>query len=266
MANPTAGCSEGLTPFSQDDKTKRGLENTAATYYVGEAIGLNSSGNAVKCDDTAAVKFDGLLASGTSGPRTTVDSGDAAGDKWVMTERPRFAVVKIAAAAAGDEGKPVWWLYTNEVSYFAGDYKNFAGYVHRVVSATYVEVELAARGAELVQASLALEAPPAAGTYFFTADRPYRVIDIKVKPLANANFTATVYKVPDNTAPASGTALHSSTANLLGTNNVNQTLTLSTNTTHLNMASGDSLAIVTNANATAFRGSLTVLLAPFARS
>ena len=264
MANPTAGVPTTTTPFSQDDKTQRGLANTAATYYIAEAIGLDTSGNAVKCDDTASLKFDGLAAGYTSGPRVTVESTDAAGDKWVKTERPRFAVVKIAAAAAGDEGKPVWWLYSNEVSLTANTYKNFAGYIHRVVSSTEVEVQLDFAGPNLLQANLYLNAPPAAGEYFFLADRPMRVIDIKVKPLEKANFTATVYKVPDNTAPASGTALHTGTANLNGTNNINQSLTLG-NSAVCTLAAGDGLAFVPNANATAFTGVVSVVMAPTAK-
>lgn len=137
MANPTAGVPVTTTPFSGEIH-KRPLASTAQTYYVGEMIGKNSSGYFTKCDDTQALLFAGLKANSV---RVTVESGDSAGDKVIDVQRPRYFRIKIASAAAGDEGRLVYALYSNEVSYSPGTYGNVVGRVVAVVNATEVEIE-----------------------------------------------------------------------------------------------------------------------------
>src|SRR5262245_48710251 len=133
MANPTAGVPQTVTPFHAAAKTRRDLAATAATYYVGEAIGIDAAGNAVKCDDTATKQLAGFAASYSRGPRVTGEAGDVAGDKWVDVERPRYAVVAIdVAAARADVGKKVYWRFSNSVSQTAGTNSIFAGYINRV--------------------------------------------------------------------------------------------------------------------------------------
>lgn len=156
MANPTAGVPQQTTPFAQAKMTRRDLAATAATYYIGEAIGVDASGNAVKCDDTAPKQFAGFAAGYSSGARVTVEAGDAAGDKWVDVERPRYAVVAIdVAAARADVGKKVFWRFSNSVSQTAGTNSIFAGYINRVpggkmdsggLAPLEVEIELCAIG------------------------------------------------------------------------------------------------------------------------
>src|SRR5262245_29804886 len=156
MANPTAQVPMATTPFGED-RTKRDLAATVQTYYPGEAIGIDSSGNATKCDDAAVLIFDGVVS---NSPRIEVQTGDSAGDKKVDTERPRYATFKTSGAAATDIGRPCWFAFSNEVQFVPGTNKNFCGYVHRFISATEVEVELMSRmGPELVSISAMYNVP-----------------------------------------------------------------------------------------------------------
>lgn len=74
--------------------------------------------------------------------------------------------------------------------------------------------------------------------------------------------TGTVYKAPSGTALASGTALHSSTFNLKGTAATNQTLTLSTTSTDLDIAAGDTIGLVLTGTLTDATGAISVHLTP----
>lgn len=270
MANPTAGVPVSTTPY-EDNKTIRDLAATAQTYYIGEAIGLNSSGNATKCDDAAALLFDGIAAGYTSGPRVTVDSGDSAGDKFVVAQRPRYAVVSIVETPAkGDEGRPVWWKFSNQVSYFAGTNKNFAGYVRRCpggvrdaggLASTQVEIELVP-ACELVAVNI-VYGPTPVDQVNFVADRAYRVVDIRGRVIVGAaGATAQVRKAADTVAIASGTVLHASTFNLNGTADTAQVLTLSSTSADLDVAAGSVVGLDVTGTTTNATGCITVLLAP----
>lgn len=74
--------------------------------------------------------------------------------------------------------------------------------------------------------------------------------------------TAIIRKVPSGTAIGSGTALHSSSFNLKGTADTNQTLTLSTTSSDLDMAAGDALAADFTGVLTAATGVFAVALSP----
>lgn len=101
---------------------------------------------------------------------------------------------------------------------------------------------------------------------FFTAVRAYRVIGIIARVEAAGTdasaVTAVIKKAPSGTAIASGTALHSGTFNLKGTAATNQTLTLSTTSSDLDIAAGDSIGIDFTGTLTSATGIVTVLLAP----
>lgn len=99
---------------------------------------------------------------------------------------------------------------------------------------------------------------------FFTANRKYRVkaITARIDTVDGAATTATIRKAPSATAIASGTALHSSTINLNTGAATNQSLTLSTTDSDLNIAAGDSIGIDFSAAMTGAYGSVTVTLAP----
>lgn len=104
-----------------------------------------------------------------------------------------------------------------------------------------------------------------ADTSFFTADRAYVVKGIRGRvDVAGTGgaCTAVLRKVPSGTAGASGTALHSSTYNLVGTANAVQTLSLSTTDGALNIAAGDSLFFDITGTPTSAVGNVTVTLSP----
>ena len=106
---------------------------------------------------------------------------------------------------------------------------------------------------------------PASDFSFFVADRPYVVVGIRgVNDVIGTGgaCTATIRKVPSGTALTSGTALHSSTFNLVGTAATNQTLTLSTTLSDLQIAAGDRIAFDLTGTATSAIGCITVHLAP----
>lgn len=134
MADATSKAQSTTTPWG-DDKIYRGLAAVAGTYYAGTMIGLNSDGNAVKASAATALVFDGLMA---NSPPITVESADLAGDKRVLVERPWRLQMKIASAAAGDEGKPVYALYDNEVTYANTGALLHVGWVDKFISATEV--------------------------------------------------------------------------------------------------------------------------------
>lgn len=115
------------------------LPATAATYYPGEMIGLDTSGYAVKCADAASVQFLGINAESVD---ITVLSTDAAGDKRIKVKRPKegFAMY-IASAALTDVGKKCYAAYSNEVQYTTGTYGNYVGVVKAYISSTMVLIQ-----------------------------------------------------------------------------------------------------------------------------
>lgn len=100
----------------------------------------------------------------------------------------------------------------------------------------------------------------------FVADRPYRVKGIRARvEVAGTDasaVTAAIVKAASATAVASGTALHSGTVNLKGTAATNQTITLSTTSTDLDIAAGDAIGVNFTGVLTAATGVATVTLAP----
>lgn len=110
------------------------------------------------------------------------------------------------------------------------------------------------------------EATPLDAPFFVAVGRRYRVLGIIVRPLVVGSdggaVTAEIRKAPSGTAIASGTLLHSGTADLKGAINTNQTLTLSATSSALDIAIGDCIGIDTTGTMTAARGVITVLLAP----
>jgi hypothetical protein len=100
----------------------------------------------------------------------------------------------------------------------------------------------------------------------FVASLAYRVRAItwrvEVAGTDGSAVTGAVKKAASGTAIASGTALHSSTANLKGTAATNQTLTLSTTTTDLDIAAGDAIGVDFTGTLTSATGVVSVLLSP----
>lgn len=101
---------------------------------------------------------------------------------------------------------------------------------------------------------------------FFTATRAVRVKAIlgrvRVQGTGGA-CTIQFFKVPSGTAVGSGTALdNSSTFNLVGTVDTNQTITLSSTVATLTLAAGDSVGYVLTGTATSAVGNVTLHVVP----
>lgn len=94
--------------------------------------------------------------------------------------------------------------------------------------------------------------------------RAVRVRSIIVRPTVAGTdagaVTVAVRKVPSGTAVASGTILHTSTGNLKGTVNVNQTLALVE--ADCNVAAGQAIACDFTGTMTAAVGGVTVMVNP----
>jgi hypothetical protein len=74
--------------------------------------------------------------------------------------------------------------------------------------------------------------------------------------------TFSFYKVPDITAVASGTLLHSGTFDLVGTADTNQILKLVTNQDSLTLKAGDAIGVAITGTATSAVGCVGVTLEP----
>lgn len=110
----------------------------ATTFYDGQAIGRDASGTLVQMDDTLKAEFVGFETD-VIASSLTVNPTDTLGDKRAHIHRPYAFVALIAAAAAGDEGKKVYWLYNNQVAYTSTN-ENLAGTVLGVIDTTHVLV------------------------------------------------------------------------------------------------------------------------------
>lgn len=101
---------------------------------------------------------------------------------------------------------------------------------------------------------------------FYVAPRAMKVAKIIVRPLVvgsdGGGVTAEFRKAGAGVAAASGTILHTGTADLKGTINTNQELGLSATAAALNLAAGDALCMDTTGTMTAARGVVTVELIP----
>jgi hypothetical protein len=84
----------------------------------------------------------------------------------------------------------------------------------------------------------------------FTADQAYTVKSIRVTPdvAQGGTLTATLSKVTGTATPAAATTpLHTGTANLNGTAHTVQTLTLTSTTADLGLASGERIGMILSA-------------------
>lgn len=101
---------------------------------------------------------------------------------------------------------------------------------------------------------------------FFVATRKCRVKAITGRVTVAGTdagaVTAVIAKVPSGTAIGSGTTLHSGTYNLKGTADTNQSLTLSTTSSDLDLAAGDALAVNFTGVLTAATGCISVSYSP----
>jgi hypothetical protein len=135
MANATQRVASSTVPFT-DTKIKRPL-TTAATYYSGAMSAVNASGYAVKCDDTAGIKFDGIIANTV---RVTMASDEAAGDRVLDIDRPMRFAMAIASAVATDINRAVYAVDDQTVG-FTSTNSILIGYIDKVLTSTYVLIK-----------------------------------------------------------------------------------------------------------------------------
>ncbi len=123
--------------------------------------------------------------------------------------------------------------------------------------------DLATKSA-IVVASFAYE-PTVLDSTFFVANRDYRVLGITARvEVAGTGgaCTAVIKKAPSATDIAAGTALHSSSFNLVGTVDTNQILSLSTTYTDLDIPAGTAIGFDLTGTPTSARGVISVYLVP----
>ena len=97
----------------------------------------------------------------------------------------------------------------------------------------------------------------------FTADQAYVVKSLRYVPdvAAGTTLTATVSKAVGTDTPAAATTpLHSGTINLNGTAHTAQTLTLTSTTADLSLASGNRIGIILSGAMSTGSGTLTIRL------
>lgn len=135
MATATAQVPMTTTPYSNTkQKWEFDVTNTA-TYYIGSMMAVNSSGNVVKATDSTGLTFTGILVGSSTGDHCLVNSTDTAGDKIADIDQPFKFTMKIASATKGDEGKPVYAKFENEVAYSTSN-SLLVGWVAKVIVTT----------------------------------------------------------------------------------------------------------------------------------
>lgn len=145
MANTAGGDKIKANPWAIDQYVRLpwGPPAASVTVYAGQAVLRDGNGNLSQCDDTGKGEFVGIVRAfvrSDVNPADLVQTNGLAGDKQFDIEQPRKFNALIAAAAAGDEGRKVYWKFNNEVSYSPGTNGNYAGWVWQVLDATHVIV------------------------------------------------------------------------------------------------------------------------------
>lgn len=271
MANPTVQVKCATVTFNAVETGYWPLKATAGTYQTGELLGLKADGYAYHFDDSAPMKFlgvfDGIV------PKV-VASGLSDGFDNISYKKPALLTYPLQTGTASrvtSIGKLAFAYDSGKVQIGSSGltYGNCVGTIVDVIPSTpngltgsYVVVAPEFASVPVV-ASAWYSAP--ADFAFFTADRPYKVIAATVHVVAAGSdgsaVTAAIKKVPDATAVASGTAIHSGSIDLKGTANTNQALTLSSTATDLILAPGDSLGLDVTGTTTSATGCIMVSLA-----
>lgn len=142
MANATSRVGEGSVPWTETG-IHRVPAATTATYYPGAMIATDASGNAVKCDNTSGIVFDGI---NVNSARVQINSDDTVAlmkldqSKQITVDRPMRFAMDIAAAVDTDIGRAVYAAYDNEVSYSQTN-SILVGWVDQVLTATRVLIK-----------------------------------------------------------------------------------------------------------------------------
>ena len=119
--------------------TKRPVASTAATYYPGQMVSINSSGYIVNAGDTASTLFAGIC----SEPKElVVPSGASNGDYIMMVSRPRYFTAKHSGLTIANIGALATILDNQTVDVAANTTNDIAaGRINRFISSTEVEIE-----------------------------------------------------------------------------------------------------------------------------
>ncbi len=136
MANATGRVPSAETQWD-DNKVFRCPAAVAKTFYPGMMIALNAAGNAVSCDDTTGIRFDGINVETN---RIVVQTGFTVAQMLldqsyqVPVNRPWRFQMAIATAALTDIGVALYALYDNQVAFAAGVSNSiFVGWVDDIV-------------------------------------------------------------------------------------------------------------------------------------
>src|SRR5262245_1729859 len=139
MPNPTSQVPSTAT-YYEDTKgywPLIGGATVAKTYQTGQLLGVRSDGYAGDMDDSAALKFLGIL----HGHNQQVDAGDANGRWLIHYDRPhklRFPLNTGTANRNADLGKPVYAFDAGKVTLnpAAVNFQNVLGWVTDVIGTT----------------------------------------------------------------------------------------------------------------------------------
>jgi hypothetical protein len=235
----------------------------ADIVFEGAAVGeLNDTGTYQPLATSSTVdKFAGFCYE-----QCDNSTGVAAAKKIKVKQLGRIKLSVVGVAAKTDVGKTVWATDDNTftLTYAAGAVS--IGTVERHVAGTECVVSFRAFNLRApIQVSGTWLATSVDGE-FFVAPRPYMVTFASARVTAAgtdaAAATAAIKKAPSGTAIASGTALHTSTINLKGTANTNQSLTLSATPADRKIAQGDAIGFDFTGTLTTATGTATVELIP----
>lgn len=230
----------------------------ADTVYRGSAVGDNGSGY-------GRPLVSGDPFRGFAEAQCANESGAAGALNIFLRQQGVIQLAVTGASAVTDIGAPVF--ATDDDTYTLSPGGSLVGTVKKWLTGTTCLVAYRANQVDPRQpiaVTFGWNAP--ADTTFFTADRAYKVVKVTTRVdtagTDGGAVTAAVKKAPSGTALASGTALHASTINLKGTAATNQSLTLSSTLTDLDIAAGDSIGLDVTGTPTAAVGSVTVFLLP----
>lgn len=148
MANATARVGKTYRNYANDKRRRSYATVSSATQlYTGAMVGYNSSNYMTKFDDTAALRFGGLILDGSAnygsgGPKlpnngaTSGTQGDGTLDFDFI--QPLFFELAISGVAISDIGRRVYALddQTGTLDPSATTYANLVGTVEDVVYAT----------------------------------------------------------------------------------------------------------------------------------
>lgn len=129
MANPTQQVSSGRTPYDQTEFywPLIGGDTVPTTYQTGEMIGLRSDGYAGHFDDSASMKFLGIVMD----IPVVMTSADAAGARLIRLSRPYRLEIPVASAGTvsrvSNIGANMYAAFSGTCTLSSGSFANTIG-------------------------------------------------------------------------------------------------------------------------------------------